>query len=139
MRKQVLICAVLAFVALSSCSHDMKVAMQERVFAPQLNRGLAEVKAADLQALAVGTTQEKVLEVFGTPIMVHVEGTPCTPWNSCQYASAKLTYRTKEAWTCTVTFLSGKIDRPATCEPYRTQLILGPGDIDPQTGLTGNP
>ncbi len=131
--------ALVLTLAAAACSHDLKVALQEHALAPQLNRGVADILAADLQALAVETPQQRVLDTFGTPLVVHIEGTPCTPWDSCPYASSKLIYRTKESWTCTVTFLSGRIDRAATCEPFRPQLILGPGDLDPKSGLTGNP
>jgi hypothetical protein len=130
---------VLALVIVTSaCTHATRIDMQQRVFAPQVNQSRSEIAQADLLALATGVPQADVLSQFKLPVMVHVQGEPCRPWDSCNYPSSFFVYRTREDSTCTVYFSAGVISRASVCEPFRKPLVLGPGDVDPSTGLTAN-
>lgn len=127
----------LTFVLLSACTHDQLVKLQERTLAPQRNYGRADDAEAELAAVPAGMTQQQVIDKFGLPIMVHTEGrTLCSPWDSCSYPHSYFVYRSREASTCTIYFASGATDRASLCEPFLKQVVLGPGDIDPRTGMT---
>lgn len=104
--------------------------------APQLNTLRSRVAGEELQATPRGTTYQKVVETFGLPILVHVEGQLCKPWDSCQYEAMNFMYRSRESWTCKVTFAKGAMDRDVECVPELVHLILGPGDVDPRSGRT---
>ena len=127
-------------VALSiSSDHKQIVKLQEETLAAQRNYSRADDPEADIKAVVVGTTQQQVIDKFGLPVMVHTEGRRlCAPWDSCTYPASAFIYRSTEASTCTITFAEGKVDKSPICEPFLQPVILGPGDVDPKTGRTGN-
>ena len=127
----------LAAVLALSCTHKQLVKLQEETLAPQRNYGRSDDPEAELAAVAAGTTQQQVIDKFGLPVMVHTEGRAlCSPWDLCSYPRTYFVYRSREASTCTIYFASGVTDRAPVCEPFIKQIVLGPGDVDPRTGMT---
>lgn len=131
---------LLVAVVLVGCSHDTKVMLQEHQIGPQFNFARTRILRDELRAIPPGTTQEEILEKYGVPVMVHVDGRePCAPWNSCKYLASFFLYNTKENYTCEIYFALGVVDKPTVCAPFLNIPILGPGDINPRTGMTANP
>ncbi len=128
--------AATALLALA-CDHGTKVKLQDHILAPQRNYTASAALRDDLLALPIGTTQDATLTRFGLPKLVHVEGPVCSPWDACTYDRSRLVYHTHESATCYLDFSSAKLDRKVTCDPYRQDLVLGAGDIDPHTGVVG--
>ena len=139
LRPNALRIAVALFVVLpvAGCNHHRMVELQEASIAPQRNWGHADDPVAELTAVQTGTTQQQVIDKFGLPVMVHTEGRAlCSPWDACTYPRSAFIYRSKEASTCTIHFAQGAVDQTVTCKPYLEPVILGPGDVDPQNGMT---
>lgn len=132
-----LLIAALASLLLAACTNKQLVKLQDETLAPQRNYSRADDPEAELAAVPAGMTQQQVIDKFGLPVMVHTEGRPlCSPWDSCTYPRTYFVYRTREASTCTIYFASGTTDRAPVCEPFIRQIVLGIGDIDPETGMT---